>query len=367
MPVAPDKDARRTVEPHRKALLFGNRLVELGDRGGKLAEIEPFGGLGPGAGFRLRDREQRVESREHPVGLADRGTNRLDLGCCISRREERQFEPGAQPGERRLQIMRDIVGDLAHAGHQPLDLVEHAVEVGGELVEFVGGAETRHPVRQIAGDDPLGRAVHLLDTPQHVAAHEGAADEPDGERQQPRPDQRCLDPVAKRGGIADIAAHKQAIAVRDDEQLGPRRVRFLAALSRHLDLERQRSGAGRGTDRPAADVPGKRPALRGGDEIEHAVAAVAGASGCHDLDEAAQATLGVLLAEAADLGVERRLGLPLDEIGARPVDKEQDAQNRQHEDREIEAGQAKGMRAHEPLGAAQQGGGGRERARRREA
>ena len=72
--------------------------------------------------------------------------------------EQCQLEPRAQPRQRRLQIVRDIVGDLAHAGHQPLDLVEHAVEIGGELVELVARAAsgtrsdrlpamTRSPVR----------------------------------------------------------------------------------------------------------------------------------------------------------------------------------------------------------------------------
>ena len=99
-------------------------------------------------------------------------------GGAVLRAEQRQLEPRPQPRQRRLQIVRDIVGDLAHPGHQPLDLVEHAVQVGGELVEFVVGAGARHPVRQIAGDDALGGAVHLLDAAQHVAAHHRAAEQP---------------------------------------------------------------------------------------------------------------------------------------------------------------------------------------------
>ena len=89
--------------------------------------------------------------------------------------------------------MRDVVGDLAHAGHQPLDLVEHAVEIGGELVELVARAVQRHAVGQISGHDPLAGAVHLLDAAQQVAAHHRAADQADAERDQPGPQQGRLD------------------------------------------------------------------------------------------------------------------------------------------------------------------------------
>ena len=43
----------------------------------------------------------------------------------------------AQPRQRRLEIVGDIVGDLLEPLHQLLDAVEHGVEVGGERVELV--------------------------------------------------------------------------------------------------------------------------------------------------------------------------------------------------------------------------------------
>ena len=50
---------------------------------------------------------------------------------------QRGFQPVAQPVERRAQIVRDGIGHLAHALHQPLDAVEHAVEIFGQRVELV--------------------------------------------------------------------------------------------------------------------------------------------------------------------------------------------------------------------------------------
>ena len=227
--------------------------------------------------------------------------------------------------------MRDIVGDLAHAGHQPLDLVEHAVEVGGELVELVVGAAPRHPVRQIAGDDPLGGAVHLLDPAQHVAAHDrAAAKRPIPSATSPDHSKRRPDAVAERRGVADVARHQQAIAVRDREQHAARRVGLDLAVRAGSSIwnDNGPGRAGAPAGQPLILPASGRPSAIG-HQVQHAVAAVAGAAGGDDLDEAAEPALGILLGQPGDLGAERRLGLPLDEIGAGPVDEQQDADHRQ--------------------------------------
>ena len=82
--VAADHRARRAVEPQRKALLLGERLVQLDDGAGDLGEIERLAAPAAGAGFRLGDAEQRVEGREQPVGLVDRGPDRLALGGAVA-------------------------------------------------------------------------------------------------------------------------------------------------------------------------------------------------------------------------------------------------------------------------------------------
>ena len=130
--------------------------------------------LAPRARLGLGDAQERVEGAEQPVGLGDGLAQRLGIALRVGLLEQGHLEPRAQPRQRRAQIVGDVVGHLAHAQHQPLDLVEHGVEVGGELVELVAAAGERHALRQIAVDDALAGAVHRLDPAQHVARHEAA-------------------------------------------------------------------------------------------------------------------------------------------------------------------------------------------------
>ena len=56
------------------------------------------------------------------------------------------LQPGAGAGDRRAQIVRDGVGHLAHAVHQPGDAVQHVVDRLGQLVELVAAAGQPHPL-----------------------------------------------------------------------------------------------------------------------------------------------------------------------------------------------------------------------------
>ena len=58
---------------------------------------------------------------------------------------ERRLGAVAQPGQRRLQVMRDVVGDLLQALVQVGDPGQHGVEVFGQAVELVAGAGHRQP------------------------------------------------------------------------------------------------------------------------------------------------------------------------------------------------------------------------------
>ena len=56
------------------------------------------------------------------------------------------LQPSAHAGQRRAQIVRDIVGDLLHLRHQRFDALEHRIEVLGKLIPFVPCSAQGYPV-----------------------------------------------------------------------------------------------------------------------------------------------------------------------------------------------------------------------------
>ena len=133
--------------------------------------------------------------------------SRLALGGA-----QRLLGAVAQARQRRLEIVRDIVGDLLQAVHQRLDALEHGVEIVGQPVEFVAGAGDRQPLAEIAGHDGAGGLGHGVDAPQHAAGDEEAAGEAehDDDRDRPAPGREhdVVEPLA----LLEIAADQQAEA-----------------------------------------------------------------------------------------------------------------------------------------------------------
>jgi hypothetical protein len=81
----------------------------------------------------------------------------------------------AQPGQRRLEIVGDIVGHFLEAVHERLDALQHDVEVAGEPVELVAGPRDREPPGQIAVHDLARRFRHRVDALEHATGHEQTA------------------------------------------------------------------------------------------------------------------------------------------------------------------------------------------------
>ena len=126
-------------------------------------------------GFGARDHQQRVEGADQPVGFLDRRFQRGAVFGLALGGAQRLLGAIAQAGERRLEIVRDIVGDLLQAAHQRLDALEHGVEVFRQPVEFVAGAGDRQPLAEIAGHDGAGGLGHGVDAAQHAAGDEQPA------------------------------------------------------------------------------------------------------------------------------------------------------------------------------------------------
>ena len=93
----------------------------------------------------------------------------------------------AQPRQRRLQVVGDVVGDFLQPHHQGFDPLQHGVEIFRQPIEFVAAAPDRQPPAEIAGHDALGGAGHGIDPPQHPPRDEDAAAEAEHDDDQHRP------------------------------------------------------------------------------------------------------------------------------------------------------------------------------------
>ena len=115
----------------------------------------------------------------------------------------------AQPRQRRLEIVGDVVGDFLQAHHQRLDPLQHGVEIFRQPVEFVAAAPDRQPLAEIARHDALGGAGHGVDAPQHPPRDEDAAAEPEHDDDQQRPLRGLRDDAEQPPAFLEIAADQQ--------------------------------------------------------------------------------------------------------------------------------------------------------------
>ena len=126
-----------------------------------------------------------LKVRIERVRFLDRAFERRAILRFVLGRAQRLLAAVAQPRQRRLEVVGDVVGDLLEAAHQRLDAIEHGVEIAGQPVELVAGAGDRQTLGQIARHDGLRGRGHGVDALQHAARHEQAAARARGRRRSP--------------------------------------------------------------------------------------------------------------------------------------------------------------------------------------
>src|SRR5262249_47033771 len=136
----------------------------------------------------------------------------------------------AHAGERRAQIVRDVVADAGDLVDERLDLAQHPVDDDGELVERVVVAARRQALAQVAGDDALDRAVDLLEPLLGTAAEQDAGDDAEAERRQQSDGERPPDDLADLPELVDVAADHQHFAVGQAVRDQAHALRLAAAI-----------------------------------------------------------------------------------------------------------------------------------------
>ena len=77
--------------------------------------------------------------------------------------------------------MRNVSGYLAQVIHERLNAVEHGVDAGRQIVEFVAGIRHRYAPLQIAFDDVAAGFTDHFDLPHQPAAHDGTSRQRQGD------------------------------------------------------------------------------------------------------------------------------------------------------------------------------------------
>ena len=143
-----------------------------------------------------------------------RSSARAVFGLAAGTRQ-RLLGAVAQPRQRRLQIMGDVVGDFLQPHHQGLDPLQHGVEVFRQTIEFVAAAPDRQPAGEIAGHDALGGAGHGVDPVQHPPRHEDAAAEAEHDDDQQRPLRGLGDDAEQPPSFLEVAADQEPKTVAE--------------------------------------------------------------------------------------------------------------------------------------------------------
>ena len=350
MSVRPDVErgaATAGFEPDPQTRLVAGRLVQLGQIGDHRADVDPRHGVGDRARFHARDRQQGVERLDQIVRLFDDALQRIVKGWLAAWVAQRRLRPVAQPCQRRLQIVRDIVGHFAQAAEQLLDPLQHLVHIARQPVDLVMRALERQPAGQIAGHDPLARGCHLVNAAQNVAGNPKRADEAD-ERDEPKPDQENpAHAVRELALFFDVAANQQRGAAGHLDRHADRHSMFWRCAPAIASFIAGMQGQGSQVAKhaavrlvtqclgPLAEIASKL--LPGGvDQQVEAVAGLPAALG-HRLRQQAGAAELILLAQTPHLGRDHLQHLAGQQIVGAPenrADHDHGGQRKQREERQ---------------------------------
>ena len=349
--MADDGDTVLDLFAQDQALALGERFVELEGRAREGAELEPRHARARRPGFGLGDREQGVEGAEDGVGVRDRGRKRLAIACFVRCCAQHGLDAALEPRQRASQIVRQAVGDRAHAGHELLDLLEHLVQAGREMIEFVPASGKRHAPREIAAHDGAARLRDRLDAHEQPAAEierTGHAED-DGDDQ--GHGKGLADDLSEGGALRHVASDEKPEAALEPERLRADLVLGRNAMLVALDLEAEPAVLEHGLGRPAVEVARKRGEIGPGQEIDAALLALAAAALGDHLLEPAQAARAVLLGEAADLRLDGVIGLGIDQAERAEVEKAEEDDDEHPEGCHVDEGAPEGRGAEEAAGS----------------
>ena len=183
-----------------------------------------------------------IDSRDR---LVDTGLQLLQRGCVGAA----AFKRKPRAGQRRPQIVGDIVAYTRQRVDHRLHFIEHAIDDRRKLRERVVEVAVGKPLPEVSGDDALDPLVDLLDSFLCTHAQPRSRQEAETERRQQTKRKRLANDVRNLGCFVDLAPDHQNVAIlhasRDRARLllptiGLVQPNDLRALRRHIDFKTAR-------------------------------------------------------------------------------------------------------------------------------
>src|SRR5262245_61305330 len=137
VPVAAHRGFDYRCDLEGNALVLGDRLVEVAHLAHDIRQGDVAESFQAPALLDLRNSQQRRDDRQRLVKPADGLINNIPQLLQRLRIPASPLQPDPHARERRAQLMRDIVADTRDSLNQRFDLVEHAVDDDGELIEWI--------------------------------------------------------------------------------------------------------------------------------------------------------------------------------------------------------------------------------------
>ena len=128
----------------RLAVILGDIGIDLGNGFDDAVEVEIDKARLAGAGLDLGNAQQRIEGLVDLQAFGARLRQLVGNGLAPRGLVGGAFQDHLQPVERRLQIMRDVGADLAHAVDQGRQPLERGVDLARDAVDVVAIAEQRN-------------------------------------------------------------------------------------------------------------------------------------------------------------------------------------------------------------------------------
>ena len=183
--VGADEDRLAVHDPDMSALVLCRGVEQLHDLGGDLGEIDGTERCRAIGCLDLRDAGERREHAQDIVEIGDGGADQRLVPLRLAPPDRCLFQPAAHAHQRRPQVVGDVVSDLLHLAHQPLDALQHGIEIAGELIPLVVRSAQRNAAAEAAFHDGAAGGVDGFDPP-HGAPRDADA----GHRRQQEHEQR---------------------------------------------------------------------------------------------------------------------------------------------------------------------------------